>query len=65
MRFVLASGNGGYLKTAPGGRYFYSGERHERVLLNMCEAMGITSYAGFGDPMLTGASKTPLPGLAA
>ena len=65
MRFVLASGNGGYLKTAPGGRYLYSGERHERVLLNMCEAMGITSYAGFGDPMLTGASKTPLPGLAA
>jgi hypothetical protein len=65
MRFVLASGNGGYLKTAPGGRYFRSTERHERVLLNICEAMGITSYTGFGDPGLTGASKTPLPGIAA
>jgi hypothetical protein len=29
----------------------------------MCEAMGITSYTGFGDPKLT--TKTPLPSLAA
>jgi hypothetical protein len=65
MRFVLASGNGGYLKTAASGRYIKSTERHERILLNVCEAMGITSYAGFGDPMLTGASKTPLPNIAA
>jgi hypothetical protein len=67
MRFVLASGNTGnsYLKTAAGGRYIKSGERHERILLNICEAMGITSYAGFGDPGLTGASKTPLPDIAA
>jgi len=65
MRFVLANGGGNYLKTAPGGRYLTSTERHERVLLNVCEAMGITSYAGFGDPGLTGASKMPLPGLAA
>ena len=65
MRFVLASGNGGYLKTAPNGRYFTSTERHERVLLNICEAMGITNFAGFGDPQLTGSGKTPLPGLAA
>jgi hypothetical protein len=63
MRFVLASGNGGYLKTAPGGRYINSTERHERVLLNMCEAMGVTSYKGFGDPGLT--AKTPLPDIAA
>jgi hypothetical protein len=27
------------------------------------EAMGLTSYAGFGDPML--ATKTPLPNIAA
>jgi len=27
--------------------------------------MGITSYAGFGDPGLTGTSKTPLPNIAA
>ena len=65
MRFVLASGDRGYLKTAPGGRYLTSSERHERVLLNLCEAVGITSYAGFGDPGLTGAMKQPLPGLAA
>ena len=30
MRFVLAGGNGGYLKTASGGRYIKSTERHER-----------------------------------
>jgi hypothetical protein len=65
MRFVLASGNGGYLKTAASGRYIKSTERHERILLNVCEAMGITSYTGFGDPGLTGASKAPLPNIAA
>ncbi len=65
MRFVLAGGNGSYLKTAANGRYIKSTERHERILLNVCEAMGITSYTGFGDPGLTGASKTPLPGIAA
>ena len=66
MRFVLASGsNGGYLKTAAGGRYIKSTERHERILLNVCEAMGITSFAGFGDPGLTGTAKTPLPNIAA
>jgi hypothetical protein len=65
MRFVLASGNAGYLKVAAGGRYIKSTERHERILLNICEAMGVTSYAGFGDPKLTGAAKTPLPNIAA
>ena len=63
MRFVLASGNGGYLKTATGGRYVSSTERHERILLNVCEAMGVTSYTGFGDPMLP--TKQPLPGISA
>jgi Protein of unknown function (DUF1552) len=63
MRFVLASGNAGYLKTATGGRYVKSTERHERILLNVCEAMGITSYTGFGDPMLP--TKQPLPGISA
>jgi hypothetical protein len=65
MRFVLAGGTGGYLKTAAAGRYVKSTERHERILLNVCEAMGVTSYSGFGDPMLTGTSKTPLPNIAA
>jgi len=65
MRFVLASGTGGYLKTASGGRYIKSTERHERILLNVCEAMGITSFAGFGDPGLTGTAKTPLSNIAA
>jgi Protein of unknown function (DUF1552) len=63
MRFVLASGNGGYLKTAAGGRYVSSSERHERILLNVCEAMGVTSYTGFGDPVLP--TKQPLPGISA
>jgi len=63
MRFVLASGTGGYLKTASGGRYVASTERHERILLNACEAMGVTEYTGFGDPMLP--TKQPLPGISA
>jgi hypothetical protein len=66
MRFVLASGNnGGYLKTSANGRYVRSGERHERILLNLCEAMGVTSFKGFGDPRLSAATKTPLPNIAA
>jgi hypothetical protein len=65
MRFVLASGNQGYLKLSANGRYIKSTERHERILLNICEAMGITSFAGFGDPKLTGTAKTPLPNVAA
>ncbi|HEY4015796.1 MAG TPA: DUF1552 domain-containing protein [Polyangiaceae bacterium] len=63
MRFVLAGGNGSYLKTAPGGRYVSSSERHERILLNICEAFGITNYTGFGDPQLP--TKQPLPDIAA
>jgi hypothetical protein len=66
MRFVLAGGAGGYLKQAAGGRYVNAGggasNRHERVLLNVLEAMGITDYTGFGDPGFTG--KSPLPGIA-
>jgi hypothetical protein len=71
MRFVLAGGTAGYLKTNPKGRYLdlrnasntNGANQHERVLLNCCEAMGLTSYAGFGDPGL--ATKTPLPNIAA
>ncbi len=65
MRFVLASGSAGYLKLASGGRYVNSTERHERILLNVCDAFGITNFSKFGDPMLTGSSKTPLPNIAA
>jgi hypothetical protein len=65
MRFVIAGGAGGYLRRNPNGRYLKlaggPADRHERVLLNLCEAMGITSFAGFGDPSL--ADKTPLSGL--
>jgi hypothetical protein len=67
MRFVLAGGAGGYLKQAAGGRYLNAGggagNRHERVLLNILDAFGITDYKGFGDPGFTG--KSPLPGIAA
>jgi hypothetical protein len=63
MRFVLASGNAGYLKLASGGRYVKSTERHERILLNICDAFGITSFTGFGDPVLP--NKTPLSNIAA
>lgn len=63
MRFVLASGNNGYLKLASGGRYVKSTERHERILLNICDAFGITNFSNFGDPALP--SKSPLPNIAA
>jgi len=52
MKFILAQGNGGYLKTNPNGRYLHgvSGKPHvERILLNLAEAVGVTDYAGFGD----------------
>jgi hypothetical protein len=52
MKFVLAQGKGGYLKTSPTGRYIHgvgSNKRMERVLLNMAEAMGVTDFTGFGD----------------
>ena len=63
MRFVLAGSK--YLKKDPKGRYldFKGAARHERVLLSMCEAMGITDFKGFGDPGL--ANKTPLSELRA
>ena len=70
MRFLLAGGAGGYLKTDPNGRYLVAGatagaNRHERVLLNICEAMGVTTFTGFGDPTLSPADKTPFPNIAA
>jgi hypothetical protein len=68
MRFVLAGGAGGYLKRAPTGRYLKAAggpaDRHERVLLSICEAMGITDFKGFGDPTLAAATKTPFTGVS-
>jgi hypothetical protein len=63
MRFVFAGSK--YLKTDPKGRYidFAGRARHERALLSICEAMGITSFNGFGDSGL--ADKTPLSELRA
>jgi len=59
MRFVFAGSK--YLKTDPNGRYIDFGgkARHERALLNICEAMGVTDFKGFGDSDL-GQDKTPL-----
>jgi hypothetical protein len=50
MRFVFAGGAGGYLKKSPNGRYIQGGgQSHQRALLNMAEAMGITNLGSFGD----------------
>ncbi|HEY0715423.1 MAG TPA: DUF1552 domain-containing protein [Polyangia bacterium] len=70
MKYVVSGGAGGYLKRGPNGRYLKgagdgAGDLHERLLLNMCEAMGVTNFTGFGDPNLKGAGKTPIPGLRA
>ena len=47
MKFVLAQGNGGYLKTGP-DRPLHQGvagnNRKERILLNLAEAMGVTDF---------------------
>jgi hypothetical protein len=58
MRFVFAGSR--YLKVDPKGRYidFAGRARHERALLSICEAAGITAFQGFGDPGLS--DKTPL-----
>ena len=75
MKFVLAGGANKYLKTSPMGRYIKGAgkagapaaldgpDRHERILLNACEAMGITDYTGFGATNL-GANKKPYPNIA-
>jgi hypothetical protein len=68
MKYVVTGGAGGYLKTNPNGRYLNgagdgNGDLMERLLLNMCEALGVTNFAGFGDANLKGAGKTPLPAL--
>ena len=69
MPFVLA-GAADYLGQSKGGRYLnFGGDnnsqtvgvRHERLLLNICEAMGVTNYAGFGE--MSGGDKSPLPQL--
>jgi hypothetical protein len=50
MRFVFAGGAGGYLKKSAGGRYIQGGgEHHQRALLNLAEAMGVTNVANWGD----------------
>lgn len=66
MRFVFSGGAGGYLKFSPQGRYLDGGgQRHMRGLLNVCEAMGISDFDGFGDATASGEDRTPLPFLAA
>jgi hypothetical protein len=70
MKFVLSGRAGGYLRTSPSGRYLRgagdgNGDLHERLLLNMLDALGITNFAGFGDPNLKGAGKSPIPGIRA
>jgi hypothetical protein len=57
LRFVFSGGAGGYLQK--GGRYVTGGgQSHIKALLNAAEAMGITDFTGFGDPMLP--SRTPM-----
>jgi hypothetical protein len=66
MRFVFAGGAGGYLRSSPNGRYVTgNGEHHMRALLNICEAMGVTNFTGFGDPAAPATARVPFPGIAA
>jgi hypothetical protein len=45
--FVVAGGAGGYLK--PGRYLSYPGESHGKLLVSICQAMGLTNES-FGDP---------------
>jgi hypothetical protein len=70
MKYVVTGGAGGYLKKHPNGRYLKgagdgNGDLMERLFLNMCEAMGVTNFSGFGDANLKGAGKTPIPAIRA
>jgi hypothetical protein len=66
MRFVFAGG-GGYMRTSPNGRYLPgNGVHHQRALFNIAEAMGVTSFTGFGDTNPGGTDgRAPLEGLRA
>lgn len=56
MPYVLAGG-GSYLKTSATGAFFsyggnnataVTGTPHQRLLLNLCDFMGVSNYSGFG-----------------
>jgi len=50
MRFVFAGGSGGGLKFAPEGRYLDGkGAAHQNALISICQLLGISDYAGFGE----------------
>jgi len=64
MRFVFAGGAGGYLKTSANGRYLNgNGDYHMRALCSAGEAMGITSFTGFGDPANPASARSAFPGI--
>jgi hypothetical protein len=66
MRFVLAGGAGGYLTHAPNGRYLAgNGQAHQRVLFNVCEAMGVTDFTGFGSEGEPFGPREPLASIGA
>ena len=74
MPYVLAGG-GSYLKTsATGAFYAYGGNNdnnvtgvpHQRLLLNLCDFMGVSNYSSFGGVSLLNASdQQPLTDLKA
>lgn len=65
LRFVLTGGANGYLQKSPGGRYLDAGgQHHQRVLLDLVQAMGITDLSGFGDPAAGANARLPLTGVA-
>ncbi len=57
--FVLAGGAGGYL--SPGRHLSFPGESHGKLLVSICQAMGLTNDS-FGDPAY---GTGPLSGLSA
>lgn len=65
MRFVISGGAGGYFRYSGNGRYIAgNGDYHMRVLVAAGDAMGVTSWQGFGDPAAPASARTPLSGLS-
>lgn len=61
MPYVLAGGAGGYLRQSPNGIYVDGGgEAHQRLLFNVCEALGIVDLAGFGSSDSNVGDREPL-----
>lgn len=66
MPYVVAGGAGGYLRRSPEGVYVDGGgAAHQRLLFNVCEALGIEDFTGFGSTDAEAGAREPLSSIVA